>query len=252
MLTDTVDDVLGHARTLLGAGQPPAPPATRPTGSPLAPPEQWDSPASSAAGTVLARLGTHRSQLESARSGAAATISAGQAIVHTARTGLAAIATGWHTDKQILTPLAGTAEGQAALLQAGTQAVSETRALVVDAANQFRAAATGVGAAIQELPAADDHLAPLDNDGTNGTLGPNGVGRIDDIQSGISGPYDLDQIPDRSVVAQMPPGVGADAPIHQGPAATVAQMPPGVGPDAPLLPPPPPAGANTRPGAGSL
>ncbi|MBL3752299.1 hypothetical protein [Mycobacteroides abscessus] len=240
MLTDTVDDVLRHARTLLGGGQPPAAPVPRPVGCLTARPGRWEGCASTAAGAVLARLEAHQSQLESARTCASAAVSAGQAIVHTARTGLAAIETDWHTDKQSINPFAGTTEGQAALLQAGTRTVSETRALVVDTASQFRAAATEVGAAARGLPTVNERIAPLDNDGTNGTLGPNGVGRIDDIQSGISGPYDLDQTPDRSVIAQMPPGVGADGPIHQGPAVTVAQLPPGVGPDAPLLAPPPP------------
>lgn len=240
MLTDTVDDVLRHARTLLGAGQPPAAPVPRLRGRLTARPGQWEGCASTAAGAVLARLEAHQSQLESAHTSASAAVSAGQAIVHTARTGLAAIETEWHTDKQSINPFAGTTEGQAALLQAGTRTVSATRALVVDTASQFRAAATEVGGAARGLPAVNERIAPLDNDGTNGTLGPNGVGRIDDIQSGISGPYDLDQTPDRSVIAQMPPGVGADGPIHQGPAVTVAQLPPGVGPDAPLLPPPPP------------
>lgn len=240
MLTDTVDDVLRHARTLMGAGQPPAAPVPRPRGRLTARPGQWEGSASTAAGAVLARLEAHQSQLESARTCASAAVSAGQAIVHTARTGLAAIETDWHTDKQSINPFAGTTEGQAALLQAGTRTVSETRALVVDTASQFRAAATEVGAAARGLPTVNERIAPLDNDGTNGTLGPNGVGRIDDIQSGISGPYDLDQTPDRSVIAQMPPGVGADGPIPQGPAVTVAQLPPGVEPDTPMLAPPPP------------
>ncbi len=82
-----------------------------------------------------------------------------------------------------------------------------------------------------------------DNDGTGGTIAPNGVGRIDDIQSpGMNGPYDT-TLPDSpgQVVAQMPPGVGHDAPINQGPPPTVAQMPAGVGPDAPYTPTPQPA-----------
>ncbi|ORA60963.1 hypothetical protein [Mycobacteroides franklinii] len=66
----------------------------------------------------------------------------------------------------------------------------------------------------------------MDNTGQSGgegdLLAPNGVGRINDIQSGVgglNGPYDL-SLPDSSgqVRPQMPPGVGPDAPLHPGPA----------------------------------
>jgi hypothetical protein len=64
-------------------------------------------------------------------------------------------------------------------------------------------------------------------DGDEDLIGPNGVGRISDIQSGISGPY-TPNAPTESprVVAQMPEGVPADPPITHTPAA----MPPVAAP----------------------
>lgn len=79
-----------------------------------------------------------------------------------------------------------------------------------------------------------------DASGPDGTgRGPNGVGRIDDFQSGgMNGPYDTNAAPpDGQVRAQMPANVPPDAPIGHTPPPVVAQMPPGVGPDAPLAEP---------------
>lgn len=58
----------------------------------------------------------------------------------------------WHSDKLALGPFSNTPQGQAALLQAGIQRVSETQSLVFGVTTRFGDLATNVGDAITELP----------------------------------------------------------------------------------------------------
>lgn len=80
-----------------------------------------------------------------------------------------------------------------------------------------------------DIKASMDRIGGGDED----LIGPNGVGRISDIQSGISGPY-TPNAPTESprVVAQMPEGVPADPPITHTPPAPPAAMPPVAAPPA--------------------
>lgn len=138
---DPVDALLQQARQLLGTSTPPEPaPAT--LGEPdLAGhhPGSWDGDASTQAATTSTELDGRREQLRSTHHNATVTIAAANTIGPNARDNLTAVETAWQQDKSTFTP--STAQGQAALLQAGAQRITEATQIVQDTASQYQSAA---------------------------------------------------------------------------------------------------------------
>lgn len=138
---DSVDALLQQARQLLGASSPPDPEPTT-LGEPnLAGrhPSSWDGDASHEAAATSTTLDGRRDQLLSAHRNATTTIAAANTIGQNARDNLTAVQTAWQQDKSTFTP--STAQGQAALLQAGRQRLTEATQIVEDTASQYQSAA---------------------------------------------------------------------------------------------------------------
>lgn len=152
---DPVDALLQHARQLLGASTPDPEPAA--LGEPnLAGkhPTSWDGDASTEAAATTTTLDSQRDQLRSTHRSAATTIAAANTIGQNARDSLTAVETAWQQDKSTFTPT--TAQGQAALLQAGQQRITEATQIVEDTASQYQSAAQQLQAHSSEL-GSDSH-----------------------------------------------------------------------------------------------
>ncbi|EUA65508.1 MULTISPECIES: hypothetical protein [Mycobacterium] len=135
-----VDEHLAAARRVLGTGAGPTDWATRnQTGSPADP--NWEGETADRARTATQHLETLRGQLQQARSTAATVIAEAGTISRDAHNALEAIETAWANDKATLRPMANTAFGQSALLQAGIARVNEAHEVVATAAARFSEAA---------------------------------------------------------------------------------------------------------------
>ncbi|MBZ4571558.1 hypothetical protein QRB41_24380 [Mycobacterium avium subsp. hominissuis] len=157
---DPVDALLQQARQLLGTSSPPDPEPAG-LGEPnLAGqhPASWDGDASTQAATTSATLDGQRDQLRTTHHNATTTIAAANTIGQNARDNLTAVQTAWQQDKSTFTPT--TAQGQAALLQAGQQRITEATQIVEDTASQYQSAA-------QRL---QTHTTELSNDSTDPTI----------------------------------------------------------------------------------
>lgn len=147
-----IDAYLRDARELLGTGAAPGNSRRPRTDMPPAQPQSWIGSAAHSAGTTADRLDNDREKLGSAHDRATQALDAAASIAHDAHAGMTTIENAWHSDKLALGPLSNTPQGQAALLQAGIQRVSETQSLVFGVTTRFGDLATNVGDAITELP----------------------------------------------------------------------------------------------------
>lgn len=147
-----IDAYLRDARELLGTGAAPGNSRRPRTDVPPAQPQSWIGSAADSAGATADRLDNDRGRLGSAHDRATQALDAAAGIAHDAHSGMTTIENAWHSDKLALGPFSNTPQGQAALLQAGIQRVSETQSLVFGVTTRFGDLATNVGDAITELP----------------------------------------------------------------------------------------------------
>lgn len=135
-----VDEHLAAARRVLGTGAGPTDwAAPNQTGSPA--PPNWEGETAERARTAAQHLETLRDELHQARSTAATVIAEAGTISRDAHSALDAIETAWANDKTTLKPIADSAFGKGALLQAGIARVNEAHEVVTTAAARFAEAA---------------------------------------------------------------------------------------------------------------
>ncbi|WP_139803398.1 hypothetical protein [Mycobacterium avium] len=135
-----VDEHLAAARRVLGTGAGPTDwKAPKPPGAVTV--RQWDGDAAERARTTTQHLDNLREELHQARSAAATVVADAGTISRQAHGALDAIETAWANDKATLRPMANTAFGQSALLQAGIGRVNEAHDLIATAAARFSEAA---------------------------------------------------------------------------------------------------------------
>lgn len=147
-----IDAYLRDARELLGTGATPGNSRRPRTDMRPAQPQSWIGSAADSAGATADRLDNDRGKLGSAHDRATQALDAAAGIARDAHSGMTTIENAWHSDKLALGPISNTPQGQAALLQAGMQRVSETQSLVFGVTTRFGDLATNVGDAITELP----------------------------------------------------------------------------------------------------
>lgn len=148
---DAIDAALAQARNLLGSGAAPiTTPASAP--APIAAPQTWSGDAHEAAMTTSATLDGYRTDLHTVRSGVEQIVAQSQLISRDALLAMDGVQSQWQSDKAALQPWAGTPEGQAALLSAGQQRLTEATDIVKAANDQFSTAATQVQNLTGQLP----------------------------------------------------------------------------------------------------
>lgn len=166
MVADAVDAALREAQALLGTGQAPTPRPLQITTANPAGVASWRGIASDRATATSAQLAADIQQLRNTHLRAAAAIEHANAVVADARHQLAAIQAEWEHDKAVLSPIANTPAGHAALLAAGALRIDEAGALVVGLASQLATLAQEVLALTSELPTtpeADDGIQLIDH-----------------------------------------------------------------------------------------
>ncbi len=234
-----VDALLHQARQLLGTSAPPTP-NPDPSGSNPASqqPTSWTGDASSNATAINATLDGHRNQLNTAHHDATTIIAATNTIGQTARKNLATVETAWQQDKDTFIPT--TAQGQAALLQAGRERVTEAAQIVERAATEYQQAAHQLTTTTADLPHTSEHhvqatdyttapQSPAKDDPRKYWLGTDDIVRL---APGALGPYGYIELAPKSGVwvpdrAHYPPGAN-ESPCHNPiDLSKVIHLPPG-------------------------
>jgi len=168
-----VDALLEQARQLLGTASPPAITTPNTSAGDLADslPPSWEGQSSTHAAATTSRLDTDRNQVRTAHQAVSTTLATANQLSQQAHTRLDAVQAAWQQDKATLGRFGDTAQGQAALLQAGQQRIADVTQIVRQTATDYQRAARHVHDATAHLPtdSLTDHdkqsppAAPLDS-----------------------------------------------------------------------------------------